>query len=60
VQVPAEVAGARIDAVAAAVEPEAGAFLVLDLEIVAHRVGLAARRHHSPWMRSGPSARATR
>src|SRR4051794_8285068 len=40
VQVPAEIAGAQVEAVAAAVEPEAGAFLVLDLEIVAHRLGL--------------------
>src|SRR4051812_37404854 len=44
VQIPAEVAGAGIDAVAAAVEPEALAFLGLDLEIVAHRLGLG----HAP------------
>ncbi|PHK11690.1 hypothetical protein VF09_06725, partial [Nostoc linckia z9] len=38
---PAEVAGARVAAVAAAVEPEAGAAFVLDAKIVAHRVAFA-------------------
>ena len=49
VQVPAEIAGARILAVAAAEQPEAGAVLVLDLEIIAHRRRASpARFHHSP------------
>ena len=39
---PAEIAGAKVDSVASAVEPESAAFLVLDLEIVPDRIGLAA------------------
>src|SRR6476661_503937 len=37
--IPAEVAGAAIDAVAAAEDPEPRAGFVLDLEIVTHRLG---------------------
>src|ERR1044072_1913186 len=40
---PTEIAGAGIDAIASAKDPEASAGLILDLEIVAHRIGLAVR-----------------
>src|SRR4051794_10253240 len=40
VQVPAEIAGAGVLAVAAAVEPEAGAAFLLDLEIIADGIAL--------------------